>query len=202
VLIATAVAVWLSRTFRRTKDAIIRVVVADLSHLGLRIDDLSNRIDGQTHRVSDWVNMCMGTTDRVQHLESHAASVASVNEAFRELHERLIPVEKPPSDVKTDFEMSRWAITKALNSPSAHKVGHPFTIYEATYGVDGGPQIDVKKVLERNINDNRIRMKVTNETMGRDPLWGVPKQLRVRYSYDGFSREETVAEGGEVKIPD
>jgi hypothetical protein len=55
--------------------------------------------------------------------------------------------------------------------------------------------------LANNVKDNRVRMMVTNTTMGRDPQYGVPKELRVRYSSNGHLRDVTVPENAELKLP-
>jgi hypothetical protein len=60
----------------------------------------------------------------------------------------------------------------------------------------------VKNVLEGAIKDNRVRLIVTNQTMGRDPHRGVQKQLRVRYSCGDRTQDVTVVEGEELKIPE
>jgi hypothetical protein len=173
------VAAWVLRTFRRTRSAIV-------SHTDRRISELA-QVLGEI-------------VERVDYLESHAASMSSVNGPLKQLHERLVHIEPSPGGLTTQEQIDRSALLKLLDTPSAYSVGHPLRIHAATYGVDGGPQIDVRTVLQKNIEDNRLRLKITNETMGRDPLRGHPKQLRLQYAYGEHARELILHEGEELEI--
>jgi hypothetical protein len=119
-----------------------------------------------------------------------------------ELHVRIVPLERPPDDVKSEFELSQWAMIRRMKTPSAHSVGHPLTIDLATYEVDGGRRTDVTELLRRSVKDNRVRLKVNNATMGADPQRGAPKELRVLYSHDGKKWKVVVPEDGELKFPE
>jgi len=173
--------VWFLKTSRRAQKAISNLVSTRTDTLATLVLDLR---------------------DRVHHLEEHGASVASTNAAFDEVHARIVSIEPPPKDLKTEAEMVHWAITKRLLTPSAHNVGHPLTIHSAVYEVDGGKKNDVTELVRSSVKDNRVRMQVNNETMGGDPHHGVKKQLRVSYGCDGVTREAKVREGGELKIPE
>lgn len=179
--VAGGVAAWVRRTFEQTRSAMVSATESRICELAQVLGEM---------------------VERVRYLESHAASVAAVNKPLEHLHERLVSIESPPAGLKTQEQLSRWALIKLLDAPSAHSVGHPLQIHAATYGIDGGPQIDVKLLLEKNIEDNRLQMKITNETMGRDPLRGHPKQLRLRYAYGEHVRELTLNEDDEMKIPE
>jgi hypothetical protein len=186
--------VWFTKTFRRT---VVNAFSTRLTELELALSALRNSTD---NRVGEFAEMFASAFDRVTYLESHAASTLSVNDAFRKLHEKM-SLRRPPSGVPPEGNLHRQALVELLNSPAAHSVGHPLRIDEATYGAHG-MHIDVKEVLEAAITDNHIRLTVTNTTMGRDPEYGVEKQLHVRYSCGGTTRDVTVPEGQELRIPE
>jgi hypothetical protein len=168
LLIVGLVTWWAAGTFKRARNAVIAMTDS---------------------RISELARVLEKTVNRVRYLESQAASVGSTNNAFSKLNERIVPMERRPDDLRGEAALQQWALARLLNSPSANSVGHALTIHEATYGVDGGQRIDVRAVLERSIKDNRIRMTVTNDSMGRDPQWGAPKRLWVRYSCDDRTYE-------------
>jgi hypothetical protein len=191
--------VWVLKTFRRTRDGVVKLFADQLNALNSDVGNLQSATDS---RISELLTVFSGTADRLHHLESHAASVASTNAALVELHERVVPVEHPPDDARTLGDLTHWALLKRLNTPSAHSVGHPLTIDLASYGVDAGRQMDVTELVRRSVKDNTVRLAVNNATMGADPQWGARKQLRVLYVCDGVKRQVTVPEDGELKLPE
>lgn len=56
-------------------------------------------------------------------------------------------------------------------------------IHSALYGDGSILDMDVKEILQRASHD-ALAVHVSNGTFGRDPVPGVPKHLRVSYSYD------------------
>lgn len=188
---------WFFRAFRRTRNAVVSVFTTRLNELGESVNALQRATDD---RFSELLRVYSGTTDRVRYLEEAAASVESVNSALDDVNQR-VPVGKPPDDVTPDG-YTKWALMKMLERPQAYRVGQPLAIHNATYGVDGGPNTDVTNILRRAIKDNRISLKVNNKTMGRDPANGIPKQLRVRYSYGDQTRDVMLDENEQLRIPE
>lgn len=60
---------------------------------------------------------------------------------------------------------------------------------------------DVTAKLNAQVRDGRISMFVDNGLVGRDPLFGVVKELRVVYRYDGRERPLTCRENAQLSIP-
>jgi hypothetical protein len=198
IAVVAVAGAWLLNSFRQTRDAVVRVFASRYDELATRVEGLGKATDS---RISELLGVFSDTSNRVRHLESHAASLPSTNEALAALHHRMLPIEVPPDDVRHGGNVDNWMLLQHLNTPQASSVGHGLAIEAASYGVDGGNQIDVKNVLERNIKDNRLRMLVSNDTMGRDPQYGVAKQLHVRYSCDGMTRDVTIPENAQLDIP-
>jgi hypothetical protein len=191
--------VWFFKTFKRARDAVSNAFATQVQELRMDVNALRHATDS---RVMELVEFYGKTLDRVLYLESHAASIRSTNNAVQRLHERIVPLERHAPELVEHGDIEGALLRLLMNAPSADSVGHPLEIHEATYGVDGGAHIDVRAVLDGSIKDNRIRMPVTNDSMGRDPQWGAPKRLRVRYSCGDRRYEISVNEGEDLRIPD
>jgi putative GTP pyrophosphokinase len=76
------------------------------------------------------------------------------------------------------------------------------TIHSAVYGADGHPWKDVASKLSTKIEDGRLRVPVTNEEFGPDPLPNVEKQLEVTYSHGGQTYHKRVRENETLSIPE
>lgn len=74
-------------------------------------------------------------------------------------------------------------------------------ILRAEYG-EGNRWRDVTALLAQQIQQNELRMDVTNETMGGDPAPAVVKSLRLEYEYQGRTQSVTVPEKGRLNLPD
>ena len=88
---------------------------------------------------------------------------------------------------------------RTSRSSSVDAVGHPLTIESATYGA-GGHSIDVRERLQNAVRDNRLKITVTVETMGKDSCHGMPKTLHVSYNSDGVLSHATVRDGEDLSI--
>ena len=73
-------------------------------------------------------------------------------------------------------------------------------ILHAQYGANETYQ-DVTSRVNANVGNDQLRMEVSNQTMGGDPLENVEKELEVRYSIDGMEYKKTFAEGSTAGIP-
>jgi Bacterial alpha-L-rhamnosidase 6 hairpin glycosidase domain/Alpha-L-rhamnosidase N-terminal domain/Bacterial alpha-L-rhamnosidase concanavalin-like domain/Bacterial alpha-L-rhamnosidase C-terminal domain len=89
----------------------------------------------------------------------------------------------------------------SAGTPSTNPAAH-LVIIRATYeATDGGDATDVTSVLVHDIEDNRLVMRVDNETLGSDLAHNHPKQLRVQYEFDGKTYTNVVDENGTLAIP-
>ena len=73
-------------------------------------------------------------------------------------------------------------------------------ILQASYGA-AGRQTDVSGRLQSMINNQGLRVRVNNDSMGGDPAPNAHKQLYVVYFYQGQQRNVTVDEGNDLQIP-
>lgn len=79
---------------------------------------------------------------------------------------------------------------------------HSLKIIKATYGTKTN-SVNVTKCLNSLIKNNKLNTKVSlSLTEGKDPAFGVVKNLIVIYSYDGTKKEATYIEGDTVSLPD
>lgn len=96
-----------------------------------------------------------------------------------------------------------------LGNPSAGGGGFPggggpgfgrgLQIESARYGV-GNRWTDVTALLNNSIQNDALRMQVTNATMGGDPAPANEKVLEVRYRYQGQSQSVTIRENQQLEL--
>ncbi|MGH9509787.1 MAG: DNAJC11 domain-containing protein, partial [Terriglobales bacterium] len=67
-------------------------------------------------------------------------------------------------------------------------------ILRGTYGY-GNRAFDVTDRLQRQVRNDRLSLRVTNDTMGGDPAVGEDKTLTVQYSFNGRTNQAVVREG-------
>lgn len=77
--------------------------------------------------------------------------------------------------------------------------GRGLQIESARYGV-GNRWNDVTALLQNSIQNDGLRMQVTNATMGGDPAPANEKVLEVRYRYQGRSESVTIRENQPVEL--
>jgi hypothetical protein len=73
-------------------------------------------------------------------------------------------------------------------------------ILRAQYGA-GHRYADVTELLNSQIQDDRLSLRVTNETMGGDPAEDIRKQLSVSYLYNGQQFQVVVEEKEDLNLP-
>ena len=71
---------------------------------------------------------------------------------------------------------------------------------EATYGAEDS-YTNVMSILEQNIVGNSISLVIGNHTMGGDPIFGVVKELRVRYLIGETEYQMSFPEGETLSLP-
>ena len=75
-----------------------------------------------------------------------------------------------------------------------------FTIYSATYGVQGRT-LDATRAVTARLSGNRLELPVTGDTLGGDPAPGVVKTLAVDYELNGRRRTATAQDGETLRLP-
>jgi hypothetical protein len=84
--------------------------------------------------------------------------------------------------------------------PPGPGYGPGLQITRAQYGY--GPRVtDVTNLVASWVRGNRLEIPVSNQTMGGDPAYGVPKSLRVVYFWRGARYEANATEGQTLRIP-
>lgn len=78
--------------------------------------------------------------------------------------------------------------------------GGELRILKADYGV-GNRFVDVTTRLSSQVQGNRLSLRVTNDTMGRDPAEERAKTLTVWYSYNGRAARAVVNEKDYLTLP-
>jgi hypothetical protein len=73
-------------------------------------------------------------------------------------------------------------------------------ILEASYGASDS-FYDVRYIIEAGIIDDSVALRVDNSTMGGDPIFGVSKELFVRYTFESLEETKTVQEGQILSLP-
>ena len=85
--------------------------------------------------------------------------------------------------------------------PSGGGYGGGIVILSAGYGARDR-FVDVTRILQgRQGRDGTLRMNVTNDTMGGDPIPGPDKVLRVDYQFQGRTLHKDVREGDQLVLP-
>lgn len=77
--------------------------------------------------------------------------------------------------------------------------GRGLQIESARYGV-GNRWSDVTALLNNSIQNDALRMQVTNQTMGGDPAPANEKVLEVRYRYQGQNQSVTIRENQQLEL--
>ncbi len=80
---------------------------------------------------------------------------------------------------------------------------HGLVVLSATYG---GPDVEgrmnVTEFLRSKVVNGRLRIKVTNNFFGRDPVPGIVKVLVITYTLDGEEHTKMIPETWNLILPD
>lgn len=79
--------------------------------------------------------------------------------------------------------------------------GGNLQILEARYGANGVTS-DVRSYVAANIQNDTVSMTVGNHTLGGDPIFGVSKNLYIRYQNTSGIYDANIGEGSTLNIPD
>lgn len=85
-------------------------------------------------------------------------------------------------------------------APIAEDASGALEILHATYGAEGR-RVDITERLRSFVNGNRLQFVVSNDSLGGDPAYGLHKQLRVIYRWQGIRYEAAAPEGATLVIP-
>jgi len=77
---------------------------------------------------------------------------------------------------------------------------HDLVINRAIYGA-GNKQHDITAPLAAEIHDDRLRIVVSNGTMGGDPARNEPKTLQIWFTYRGHQEMLTLNENDYLELP-
>ena len=86
------------------------------------------------------------------------------------------------------------------SNTGTHQASQGLQILSASYGA-GDRIADVRQRLQSSVQNNRLDLQVTNDSMGGDPFQGEPKTLRIRYEWAGRQHEAVVPENQRISIP-
>ena len=75
-------------------------------------------------------------------------------------------------------------------------------LVSALYGEDGNPkkQMDVKKVIQKQLDAWQYDFAMTNKLAGKDPAGGVFKVLLLTYNHKGKTVTKKIKENGVVSF--
>jgi len=108
------------------------------------------------------------------------------------------------TDIEQVEELYELVRRQALNVDSVLDSlmrGEQITILSARYGA-GAVWIDVAAQLRAKMQQGNLRMMVTNEEFGSDPVPNVAKSLEVSYSVGGKTYSKTVPETQMLVLPE
>lgn len=88
----------------------------------------------------------------------------------------------------------------AAGSGSYNGSASGLQILSADYGAQGRRNT-VTDLLRRSVSNDRLSLRITNQTMGGDPYPGPDKELYVKYSWQGRTYESYVREGATLNLP-
>jgi hypothetical protein len=64
----------------------------------------------------------------------------------------------------------------------------------------GSSAIDLTQKLSELVSDGSLNVVADNDLAGGDPIFGIPKELRVSYTLDGVEKTATIAENGVLSL--
>lgn len=102
---------------------------------------------------------------------------------------------------ENDLVLPRAGIGAVGVIPQSPAYGNGIVILSAGYGA-GNRFADVTRILQgRQAPDGTLRINVTNDTMGGDPVRGPDKTLKVDYQFRGQMLHKEVREGDQLLLP-
>ena len=117
------------------------------------------------------------------------------SQQFQNIKRYVLSRPGPPSKVGAQ---SSQANTGSSTRPGSASTG--LRILSANYGAKDR-FVDVSQLLQSQVQNNLLDLKVTNASMGGDPIVGEEKTLRIRYEWAGRTHEMVVQENQRLTIP-
>jgi alpha-L-rhamnosidase len=87
-----------------------------------------------------------------------------------------------------------------LEMPGWDRTGFDDSAWEPVFAISMSGRVDVSRLLTAAIEDDRLDIEITNESMGGDPVPGVVKVLEVAFEADGETHTRTMREYGRLNI--
>jgi hypothetical protein len=114
-------------------------------------------------------------------------------EGYNEYYEKVAALYEEARVVALDVNSKLAAAQGLLDALS-------LTIRSARYGARDSWS-DVAEILRTKIQAGRLRVAVTNEELGGDPIVGAPKTLEVTYAVGAKVYDKSLLEGETLSIP-
>jgi len=109
--------------------------------------------------------------------------------------------------LRVEFSLNGGQQTAEVQEGETLEIPAGAEIVQALYGdlraetASADQTVDVTRKLADLAKHEELEVSVNNELAGRDPAFGIPKELRVDYTLDGKPGQETVREGDTLTLP-
>ena len=109
--------------------------------------------------------------------------------------------------LRVEFRLHGRQQTEEVQEGETLEIPAGAEIVRALYGdlraetASADQTVDLTGKLADLAKDGELDVSVNNELAGRDPAFGIPKELRVDYTLDGKPGQETVREGDTLTLP-
>lgn len=145
----------------------------------------------------DLLGVTIGRFNSERHDRNMRAAMGPFCEQVREeiaqlghLSDRAVKISKKPAAPKRTVK-----VRKRARKPKGNLV-----IIEALYGLRDH-RVNVAHKLNSLIQNDKLHVYVGNQLAGTDPCPNTRKDIRVKYMFKGHEKELTVAEGGDLTLP-
>jgi hypothetical protein len=104
------------------------------------------------------------------------------------------PAPGAEKKLRVGYTIDGVYFSKTVAAGEIFDISAKLIIRKAVYGdLPTGPTADVTDDVAATVRKNKLSVAATNDAFG-DPASGVPKKLRVDYTFDGKDKSKTVAE--------
>ena len=109
--------------------------------------------------------------------------------------------------LRVEFRLNGGQQTEEVQEGETLEIPTGAEIVQALYGdlraetASADQTVDLTGKLAALAKPGELEVSVNNELAGRDPAFGIPKELRVDYTLDGKPGRETVREGETLTLP-
>ena len=111
------------------------------------------------------------------------------------------PASGKPKKLKVSYTVDGIYRSKTVAEGETLDISTRLFVRKALYGdLPSGASMDVTEQVADLVRKNRLSVEAGNEQFGEDPASGVPKKLRVDYTFDGANKSKTVNEGQTLTV--